>query len=261
MPVTGLFFLPNTLPESNPAQLLINRLNACYETIPLGPWTLTGRLFRETPLPAQSSQSSSNLDIPEKSKPAGYRALQILSLSHHAPRTYVAIGTVHASSQTRVGTPASSQQGSEAMTSGEPATVISIPAGSATDEFTQLMVSKFGPLWQPRQILLVTNGITYGVANFTIRVGELKQGYGGGSQIMTRGAVCEIEWSAVDTMHDTDEKRNEEAVWQSAGPIIRGFWDALEVKGAREVQMVPGVADGDGSVRQWCEILRLRSQQ
>ena len=255
MPVTGLFFLPNTSPDSSPARSLISRLNEVYEAIPQPPWSLSCRLFRETPSSAQSSQTSSSLD----GKPTSQRILQILSLSHHAPRTYVAITTTHASQHTKVGTPASSQQSSEAVVSGEPATVISIPVGGVTEEFTQLVASKFGPLWQPRLALHVINGATFEVGDFKIRVGEVKQGYGGGTQT-ARGAVCEIEWTAAEGVRQGSPAKNEGEAWNSAEPIIREFWGALEVKGAREVMLVPGIGDGDGSVRQWCEILRIRSQ-
>lgn len=255
MPVTGLFFLPNTSPDSSPAQALINRLNAVYEPIPLPSWALSCRLFRETP---SSTQSFHGLDNPDNSKPTGQRVLQILSLSHHVPRTYVAITPTHASSQTRVGTPASSQQSSEATASGEPATVIAIPAGGATEDFTQLIASKFGPLWQPRQVLHVSNGATFEVGDLKVRVGELKQGYGGGTQ-MARGAVCEVEWAAAEAVQDKGVASAEVEDWKSAESIIRTFWVALGVKAAREVFLVPGLEHGHGSARQWCEILRIRS--
>lgn len=258
MPATGLFFLPNTSPDSSPAQGLIQRLIATFDATPLPPWTLSCRLFRETPSSVQPSQLSDNLT---KGKPTGQRVLQIISLSHHAPRTYVAITKLPSSSQTRGGTPALSQQGSEAAASGETATINSIPVGSATEDFTQLIASKFGPLWQPRQALHVNNGATFEVGDFKVRVGELKQGYAGGTQ-MGRGAVCEIEWIASQDSRErgTGGSKSEGEDWKSTQRIILEFWSTLAIKGAREVLLVPGMDDGDGSVRQWCEVLRLRSQ-
>ena len=158
----------------------------------------------------------------------------------------MAITTTHAPSQTRAGTPASSNISVEA-TSGEPATVISIPQGASSEEFIQLMMSKFGPLWQLRQILNVVNGQAFEIGDFRVRVGEVKQGGGGGGQI-GKGAVCEVEWVGVEG----------EEEWEAAGPVITGFWEGLGIRGARKVFHVPGLAKGEGSVRQWCEVLRVR---
>ena len=258
MPVTGLFFVPTSSADSSPAQELVHRLNEAFEPTPLSPWSLSHRLLRETPSSTQASQTSANLDGPEKAKSKSQRFLQILSLSHHAPRAYVAITASQGPSQQKPGTPAASQQNGETTGLGEPATIISVPAGSVSDDFTSLIVSKFGPLWQSRQILHITNGAAFEVGDFRIRIGELKQGFGGVTQ-MTRGAICEIEWNDTDSVQQgsTDGPREEE--WMAAEPVIRGFWDALDMKGARDVFLVPGLGDDMSSVRQWCEILRIRS--
>ncbi|KAK3177114.1 hypothetical protein OEA41_008442 [Lepraria neglecta] len=241
MPVTGLFFLPNQGADSSPTQDILARLTTHYNPSPTGPWTLSHRLFRETP-----SNAPPPANGPDRGKPPGPRYLQILTLSHHAPRTHVTITTTHAPSQTRAGTPASSNISAEA-TSGEPATVISIPQGASSEEFIQLMMSKFGPLWQLRQILNVVNGQAFEVGDFRVRVGEVRQGGGGGGQI-GKGAVCEVEWVGVEG----------EEEWEAAGPVITGFWEGLGIRGARRVFGVPGLAKGEGSVRQWCEVLRVR---
>ncbi|KAK4691593.1 hypothetical protein P7C71_g5435, partial [Lecanoromycetidae sp. Uapishka_2] len=240
MPVTGIFFLPTQGTESPPTQTIINSLNAQHNPSLLPPWSLYHRLFRETPTAVPNGS--------EKGKSSGPRFLQVLSLQHHAPRTYVAITATTSPSQTRAGTPASSHSAETAA--GEPATIISIPSGPPTEEFIQLIISKFGTLWQHRQVLTVTNGQSFEIGDFRIRVGEMRQGGGGGQ--MTRGAICEIEWVG------GDEEGDKETDWDTAETTIRGFWEGLGIRGARSVFDVPGLALGESSVRQWCEILRVR---
>lgn len=137
---------------------------------------------------------------------------------------------------------------------GEPATIISIPSGPPSDEFVQLIVSKFGPLWQPRQILNAANGQAFEIGDFRVRIGEVRQGGGGGGQ-MARGTICEVEWVGGDD-EDEEEKKTED--WDAAEAVIGGFWEGLGLRGARSVFNVPGLGLGEGSVRQWCEILRVR---
>lgn len=95
----------------------------------------------------------------------------------------------------------------------------------------------------------MVNGHALEVGDFRVRIGDVRQGGGGGAQ-MGRGTVVEIQWvgggeGVVD--------------WDSAEAVIGGFWDGLGVRGARKVFSVPGLAEGEGSVRQWCDVLRIRT--
>ena len=172
--------------------------------------------------------------------------MQVLTLSHHPGRSYVAITTTLPPSQTRAGTPASSTVSGES--NGEPATIVSIPSGSESAEFVQLMVSKFGPLWTPRQTTSVKSGQAFEVGEYTIRVGEIMQGHGA-SAMIGRGVVIEVEWTGGEDQEDVEDPEG----------LVQAFWEALDVKGARECVHLAGVNDGFGSVRQWCEVLRMRS--
>lgn len=67
---------------------------------------------------------------------------------------------------------------------------------------------------------------------------------------MGRGTVVEIQW--------VDGQR-EEQDWESAEAVIGVFWDGLGVSGTKKVFWVPGLTEREGSVRQWCDILRLRT--
>ena len=209
--------------------------------MPLPPWSLSHRLFRETPTGAPSHL--------EKGKPSEQRYLQVLALSYHVPRTYVAITSTNAPSQTQAATPASSDISGAEPKSGDPASMISIPPGPQSEEFLQLVMSKLGPLWQQRQTLNVSHGHTFEVGDFWIRVGELRQG-GGGSTQGERGTVVEVQWNGGEDGEDD---------WESAEAIVGSFWDGLGVRGAKKVFWVPGLRAGDGSVAQWCEILRIRT--
>lgn len=102
-------------------------------------------------------------------------------------------------------------------------------------------------------MVTVANGLTYEVGDFRIRVGELRQGLGS-SQVL-RGIVIEINWAGgVGGGGAADSDRMEEEV----EGVIKGFWEPLGVTGAKEVFQVAGFAEGNGTVRQWLEMLRLR---
>lgn len=68
---------------------------------------------------------------------------------------------------------------------------------------------------------------------------------------MGRGAVCEVAWVG-------DEAEQEKERWETEESVVKGFWEGLGLRGAREVYWVPGLGDGEGSIRQWCELLRPR---
>ena len=223
----------------------LNTLGTEYNLSPLQPWTLQHRLFRDTAKPAATSVGSS---IDEQPRSSGPRYLQFLTLSHHPATCYVAISSAIAPAPTRAGPPVSSTLSGES--SGEPATIISIPSASQSDEFVQLLIAKFGPLWTQRQTLSVKNGQTFEVGEYTVRAGEVVQGYGAGNggAALGRGVVVEIEWTGEDGTGDGGGEG-----------LVQAFWDTLGVKGARECVNVAGMAEGFTSVRQWIEVLRIRN--
>ncbi|MCJ1261930.1 hypothetical protein MMC22_001799 [Lobaria immixta] len=236
MPLTGLYFLPTTPSENSPLPGLVNRITANYTCAPLLPrWSLEHRLFRETPNPALGP-----LAVDEKPKP-GPRYLQMLALSHHPAQSYVAVTTTQAASQTRAGTPASSNFSAEG--SGEPATLVCIPPGPPSDDFLHLVSSRMGPMWMQRPILSVSNGLGYRVGDYRIRLGEVRQGAGSGAQL--KGIAVEVEWAGA-----------EEGEWEMGEPAIRAFWEALGMKKGRGIVQVAGMEKGNGSARQWFEVLR-----
>ena len=129
--------------------------------------------------------------------------------------------------------------------SSEPADIVAVPA-TAGDDFLQLVYTRFGPLWTARSMMTVSNGQAFGVGDFTIRYGELKLGQGSTQQ--TKGTVVEVEW-----MGGSDDD------WETAEAVIQGFWNDLNVKGAKSFVRVPGVETDVPNSRQWFNALRLRA--
>ena len=198
-------------------------------------------MFRQAPA-AESSP-----DEPKANENDRY--LQTLSLSHHPSKSYVAITDAHTNTQTRAGAPATSGLGNDGVNN-DPATVVSIPSGLQSEDFIQLMTIKFSLLWTPRQVLFISNGQCFKIGDFQIRFGELRHGHGQGQGGMqhVRGVAVEIEW-----MESGEED------WEIVERTIGGFWEALDVQGAKLLIRIAGVEEGDAVVRQWCEVLKLRT--
>lgn len=138
------------------------------------------------------------------------------------------------------------------------ATIASIASGQATDEFVQFLATKLAPLWTMLKMARVANGLSYEVGDFRIRVGELRQGMGS-SQVL-RGIIVEINWAGDGGggVGGRGEGGVSDRTEDEVEGVIKGFWEELGVKGAKEVFQVAGFAEGNGTVRQWFEMLRLR---
>ena len=240
----SIFFLPagtnSASGESAALQLLLGSLKGQYSLNPGPRWTLEQRLFRGAPLEGYSSGTIQE----DPAKLQSSRYLQVLSLSTHPRNNYVVLTSNSAPPQTRAGTPATSASGGESL--GEPANIIAIPAGPQSEDFVQLLIARLGPMWALRQTLQVNQGLTFEVDDFRIRLGEVKQGQGSSQQ--TKGVIVELEWLG---------EMEIEAV--AAEEAIKSFWSSLNIKGARDYIRIPGLGDNFGSIRQWCEALRLRA--
>lgn len=208
--------MANVTENSLPSQAIFNSLVALHHLEPLPNWSLDHRLFRESGLGATQSAT-------------GY--LQLLTLSHHDGNSYIGISKAE-------------KGGADASTG--PATIVAVPTGSGSEEFSQLMVSRFAPLWQRRQMTVVNNGQAYEVGAFVIRFGEIreaKQGQGGVQQV--RGTIIEVECSG-----DGGNKMEES---------IQEFWGELGFPEAKGFFSKFAQDDGFGHVRRWLEAMRLRA--
>ena len=229
-----------TSTESSQLQLVQSRLQSHYGVRPLSRWALEHRLFRGAPLENASKDVSMN----DMEKSQSSRSLQVLSISTQPRNCYVVITTPSAAPLTRARTSATSSSGTES--NNEPANIISIPSGSQTEEFVQLIMTRLGPLWTSRQVLQVSQGLAFEVGDFRVRLGELKQGQSGTQQ--NKGVVVEIEWMSAD---DID--------WSTTQGTIKSFWTSLGITNAKEYITVTGFKDNFGSIRQWCKALELRT--
>ena len=68
---------------------------------------------------------------------------------------------------------------------------------------------------------------------------------------MGRGAVCEVAWVGEDAGQEKEG-------WEAGEAVVKDFWEGLALRGAREVYWAPGLADGEGTIRQWFELLKPR---
>ncbi|KAL9636471.1 MAG: hypothetical protein Q9164_002793, partial [Protoblastenia rupestris] len=145
------------------------------------------------------------------------------------------------------------QAGSNEAPVPEPATIITVPPGAPTADLTNLFLTKFGPLWQPRQTVGVSQGQTFEIGEFVVRVGELRQIGGSGGQVV-KGVVCEVEWVGDEEDGEQDLEVEKE--------VIRGFWEGMGVKekGVREWfwRAEVGGKQGEERGRCWLEALRMR---
>ncbi|KAL8809417.1 MAG: hypothetical protein Q9223_002946 [Gallowayella weberi] len=229
MSIAVLYFLPTTSTDTSPLADLVNRLTSRYNPSILPRWSLRQRLFRSTPGPSPNDESVI-------AAPARY--LQILSLADHSNDSHIGI------------TPVVAAPAINGTTTADPVpTVISIPAGPSTDEFSQLLVSRLGPLWQQRQVLAVIDGLAFEIGDFRVRAGELRQGIGGAQ--LVRGVVVEVSYTGQGG-GEQDRSQTEE--------MITIFWDELGVKGAKGFRGGKKAEEEDGfeNVRLWCRVLMLK---
>ena len=124
------------------------------------------------------------------------------------------------------------------------ADIISLPAGQSTDDFTQLLISRLGSLWQQRQSSAVIDGLGYEVGDFRVKVGELRQGIGGAQ--LVRGVVVEVT-------HRVEDGGGED-IGQTQD-MITAFRDELGIDGAREYK-----GDEEGKVEDRFEVVKLWSE-
>ena len=162
----------------------------------------------------------------------------MVSLPEHPQESFVTISPIDLPT-TKEGTPTDSK-----------AVIVSIPSGPSTDDFAQLLVSKLGPLWQPRQLLAVTDGQAYETGGLRTRIGEIKQGAAGAQ--LVRGVIVEVSYVGQDAALLGKS---------SVETIISGFWEQLGVNEAKPYFRPDSgeKADGFEDVRLWCRALLLKS--
>ena len=201
-------------------KLITSRLLNAHHLEPLGRWSLEHRLYREN----RPTGEEGTAPRPTDPSTAGY--LQLLSRSNVSEYLHVSITDA------------------KAVAAKEPSVIVALPAPIGGEDFTQLINTRMGPLWLPRQTLHVSNGLAYSTGEFVIRYGELRQGQGSAAHV--RGVVVEVEWT-----HAADEDLS------AAEATISAFWDELEMKDAKKFfgASRPDLEFPDA--RLWVEVLKL----
>ncbi|KAI9723295.1 MAG: hypothetical protein M1812_001178 [Candelaria pacifica] len=247
MTVTGVYFIPESAGATTLADVK-DKLVKRYQPQPEGRWSLEHRLMRET-VPSNTAEDNTA---------RGLRYLQILSLSHYEGKSFISISAVQ--SQTGAQSTASTPMPDGGNDQSQAGTLVAVPQ-TQTAEFVQLMTTKMGPLWTQRQTLQVSNGSSYELQDFKVRLGEVKQG----QNAIHKGVIAELEWVA-GSGNDIWEAENaaETNDWEAGELVIRALWEGLDISGSREMIRAPGVGQEDEKgkgmdlARQYCEILRLR---
>lgn len=110
------------------------------------------------------------------------------------------------------------------------------------------------PLWSHRHTVAVQTGVVYEVADFRVRVGDVRQTF---PVTRIRGTAVEIEYCGPRAYSDesnNDDDLSGDAAAQSGQPppvlmedweigeiLIREFWARLGISGGREAIRVPDV--------------------
>ena len=172
--------------------------------------------------------------------------MQVLDLSYHNDNWVVITEPANAQEQPVSASEAPAAGASPSQPSVE---VMAFPTAEATSDWISMVTNKMKPLYSPRHPLSVRNGQAFEVGEFSIRVGELRQGVPGGNALV-RGIVVEIGWAVEDDEREAEEGEGVE--------MVKAFWDELGIASARQfVARVGG--EEEEEIQLWCEALRLRN--
>ncbi|KIW73457.1 hypothetical protein PV04_01574 [Phialophora macrospora] len=208
MPLTGLFILTIGSGQSSPSAALVSHISRSFPAEPLPSFYLDHRLFVDTSSLLPSSNSSLR------------KSTSILTISHTPATTYVA-------------TTSPASQSKEKPVIAPSATLITIPSTSA-DSFTQLIGTKFQPLWAHRQSLIIDSGTALSFLNgeWIIRIGDLKvppRPNQTGSNL--RGMVVEVSHMEDDSdlkiQGPDDVQKDGSDIDKEDEALLRGFLDSV----------------------------------
>ncbi|KAM5467547.1 hypothetical protein MauCBS54593_005518 [Microsporum audouinii] len=282
MSVTGVYYIPSN-PElpTTATRTIIDRFKAINQPIRAGRWALEFKLMRDTAscLPAAN--------FPNNKVPTP-RYMHFLSLSHYQTHGFIRISPrpeidpldpsvmeKQESSPPSIQIPAQGTSSSPTSSQSQNSTGDKNPTSSTQDEAHTMkmitlepqsylsffsMTTKFcQPLWNHRFTVVVTSGEAYEVADFRVRIGEVRQTT---PRPRLRGAIVEIEYrgpgerqSALpDLVHHPEENWDlmphqanwevdlpTEEDWNLGVTLIRELWDSFSIPGATESIQVPGV--------------------
>ena len=284
----SVYFVPSN-PDSpaTAAKTIVQRLRAAYEPVKAGRWALEHKLLRDTP----SCLPASNFPPGRQPQP---RYTHFLSLSHYQSHGFVymsnrpendpleslgsdgqgALSPQAATALTPAGSPMTPTQMQQSIPSPHTATKQGAPAEAqpmtmitldplSYSSFFAMTLRTCAPLWTQRHTVVVTSDEVYDVADFRVRIGDVRQVQ---PKSRLRGAIVEIEYRGPgkssqsqiahpDMLQDTAEYTEDLALgkqspldqlasdedWEVGEALIREFWSNISVPGAREAIRIPGI--------------------
>ncbi|KAF3915368.1 hypothetical protein AA313_de0206576 [Arthrobotrys entomopaga] len=244
MPVTGLYFCPDSGTTQAPAAAITDRLSKRYQPVLTTKFSLEHRLLREHGLPTPA---------PTTSTPTSATAPNLTSTTNVSTNTSTsAAGMVGgATGQGRVDQPRFMQYLDLSHHPGKRFCLVDKTIVTLDPDFDQILTSKLQSLWGMRQTLKA-DGSGFDLEDFRIKVATLTQGS------MLKGVLVEVEYLPASTIEQGE-------------PVIRDFIDQLELPSGANVRLYFSQAvrsgDKEGEERefsvldtgmQYMELLRLR---
>jgi len=168
--------------------------------------------------------------------------------------------------KTYIGTSSTSVKGADPSVTGA-MSIITVPSGSAADEFFNIVVKKMEPLWANRSAFRVDNGTAIELDNgdWRVRLGDLRITAGQG-QGRIRGVLVQVETNQDDDEDELDEDKSAPTNWDIYEPMLQAFFEAtfrgadISMEGLRHVVRIPEIGIKDSLqlvlVRQYMEMLR-----
>lgn len=227
-------------PPLSPTSALITHISRTHSPKALGSYTLEHRLLVDT----------SSL-LPGNTAPK--RQTHFLTLaSHFSQKTFVGTGaTLSHPTHTfgNVDPPPTNGTAEPTKTSPDLA-IVTVP--SQPDTLFPLMMQKMSPMWAARQAHRVEAGITLGMDNWKIRVGELRIS-GGPGQGRVRGCLCELEYVG----DEEGLERAPDRLADLAKAHLKGLAQdsGVDLGEMRVIAPVPG-GNGVSLVRQYMDLLQ-----
>ncbi|KAF3153968.1 hypothetical protein EYR41_006181 [Orbilia oligospora] len=154
MPVTGLYFCPDSGTTQNPAAAIIDRLSKRYQPTFIAKWSLEHRLLRENGPPSSSTAVTPSLQAPVTQTPPQTRYMQYLDLSFHPGKRFCLVDK----------------------------SIVTIDP-----DFEHILTAKLQGLWSMR-LTLKAEGNILELEDFKIKIATLSQGS------VIKGVLMEVEY-------------------------------------------------------------------